>query len=88
MKIVHFIGRKKPWQYSINLETGKVVHDYGIISVTSSEQFIQQWWDVYNEIAAHKVTVSSLLLIPFHKTPKFVYFHIDIERRLATLKYI
>ncbi|XP_046853025.1 glycogenin-1-like isoform X3 [Xenia sp. Carnegie-2017] len=56
VKIVHFIGRKKPWQYSINLETGKVVHDYGIISVTSSEQFIQQWWDVYNEIAAHKVT--------------------------------
>ncbi|XP_046853026.1 glycogenin-1-like isoform X4 [Xenia sp. Carnegie-2017] len=60
VKIVHFIGRKKPWQYSINLETGKVVHDYGIISVTSSEQFIQQWWDVYNEIAAHKVTSHEI----------------------------
>lgn len=57
MKIVHFIGRKKPWQYTVNLETGKVIHDHGIISVTSSERFIQQWWDVYNEIAAHRITV-------------------------------
>ncbi|CAB4018521.1 Glycogenin-2 [Paramuricea clavata] len=57
VKIVHFIGRKKPWQYTVNLETGKVIHDHGIISVTSSERFIQQWWDVYNEIAAHRITV-------------------------------
>ena len=58
VKIVHFIGSKKPWQYNINLETGKVIHDDGIISVTSSERFVQQWWDFYNEIAAHRITVS------------------------------
>ena len=61
VKIVHFIGRKKPWQYTINLETGQVIHGHGIISVTSSERFVQQWWDVYNQIAAQRITVSNFL---------------------------
>ena len=64
MKIVHFIGHKKPWQYAINLETGRVIYDHGIISVTSSEHFIQKWWDLYNEIAEHRITVR-------HRFPSF-----------------
>ncbi|XP_028407618.1 glycogenin-1-like [Dendronephthya gigantea] len=60
VKIIHFIGRKKPWQYTINLETGRVIYDHGIISVTSSEHFIQKWWDLYNEIAEHRITSHEI----------------------------
>lgn len=54
VKIVHFLGPKKPWQYSINLETGQVILEHGILSHTAPGQFLQQWWDVYNKIA-HRV---------------------------------
>ena len=75
VKIVHFIGAKKPWQYTINLETGKVIHDHGIISVTSSERFVQQWWDIYNEIAAHRITVSHVTFISIISNADCVHSH-------------
>ncbi len=63
VKIVHFIGRKKPWQYTVNLETGQVTHDHDIMSITSAERFIQQWWDIYNEIAAQRITVRHFFYV-------------------------
>ena len=58
MKIVHFLGAKKPWQYSVNLETGQVILEHGVRADKGPGQFLQDWWNVYHEVA-HRVTVRK-----------------------------
>ncbi|EDO33618.1 predicted protein, partial [Nematostella vectensis] len=47
VKIVHFIGPVKPWQYSYS-ETSSTAYVPSSNNIPHERSYIQLWWDIYN----------------------------------------
>ena len=45
VKIVHFLGSKKPWMYSYNKTSGTVES----ADKNHSYEHLKMWWDIYTE---------------------------------------
>ncbi|XP_004867379.1 glycogenin-2 isoform X1 [Heterocephalus glaber] len=47
-KVVHFLGPRKPWNYTYNLQTGSVVEQGSGVASRQQEPFLGLWWSVYH----------------------------------------
>lgn len=45
VKIVHFLGSKKPWMYSYNRSSGTVESTDG----NHSYEHLKMWWNIYTQ---------------------------------------
>eukprot|EP00057_Strongylocentrotus_purpuratus_P023850 XP_011678324.1 PREDICTED: glycogenin-1 isoform X3 [Strongylocentrotus purpuratus] len=46
VRIVHFIGRTKPWMYRYNTQTGTISRPSDV-DVTHDSIYVKMWWDVF-----------------------------------------
>lgn len=55
-KIVHFLGPYKPWMHTCDQETG---HVDPCVDSPHSEQYLQRWWDIFNQYVGSESKESS-----------------------------
>lgn len=46
-KVVHFLGKTKPWSYTFDLKTRQVIGS--VHEATAHSSFLQEWWILYSE---------------------------------------
>lgn len=54
VKVVHFLGSKKPWHYRFNAQTKSVEQS----DCTYAGELLQQWWNLFNAFVKDKLEPS------------------------------
>ncbi|XP_041482679.1 glycogenin-1-like isoform X4 [Lytechinus variegatus] len=67
VRIVHFIGRTKPWMYRYNTHTGTITRPSDV-DVTHDSMYVKIWWDVFMSKVKARVEQEQHCNVPDDNT--------------------